>query len=573
MKSTSLRPSLPREVNMRKNKKTIGRAGCVIMTLLIALTILKILSTGPASASNESGTFIDLFTQKAPFDGAGINQSSDMFGPQEKVILYALVLLDGVPVNGTLVTYEVHGPTNASKDIKFYQTAKTNSSGIARMEFSLAVINQTDAFGTWTATASVQVGGKTYSDMLTFQVDYVVKLISTRTLDENLTDRTYFGNGGYVGFEIALKNNAMVKKNTTLGITVFDELGVPVNSSQIHDLIIPPGGRMQYVYSNLLIPKFAVPGNATITVVALDNDLISYSPKISANFTISIYGQIFPNFIDAFVYVEAWPTTVEPGEMVKIYLVTTDQGTVDLNNFYVTLRINDSLLDSFFISSLSSYESQAFQVDWNTGGFSDGTYIITAEVSVFPHEADLSDNTYSCQVEVMTKKPAVLHDIEVTFANCSKNEVYQSETVSITVGVRNNGNLTESTNVNVYYDDALIEKRPVPELPPATEQVIVLKWNTANVPNGTYEIIARADPVEGETNVANNVYHDGLVQIKLPSPKIPSLALIGLAFFALILVAATIAFLFLLIILRYLRRRRKKKPPNRHFTVIAHPHI
>jgi hypothetical protein len=168
--------------------------------------------------------------------------------------------------------------------------------------------------------------------------------------------------------------------------------------------------------------------------------------------------------------------------------------------------------------------------------------------------------------------PPVLHDIEVDYVKCSKNEVFQGETISIIVGIRNNGNLPESTNVSVYYDDVLIEKRSVKELPPKTEQIIMFDWDTTNVPSGTYHITARADPVEGETNLANNVYYDGSVQIKIPSPPSPKLpsGLLALAFLAFALVAGILAIFFLLFMLEYLRRRRKRKRPETHFTLIAH---
>lgn len=175
----------------------------------------------------------------------------------------------------------------------------------------------------------------------------------------------------------------------------------------------------------------------------------------------------------------------------------------------------------------------------------------------------------SATLEIIST-PLVVHDIAVTFAKCSKNEAFQGETLSITVGIRNNGNLTESTNASVYYDDVLIEKRPVTELPPATEQIIVFEWNTANVPNGTYQIVARADPVKGETNLANNVYYDGYVQIKLPSPSPPKLPVVLLAFFVFAVVTGILALLFLLFMLDYLRRRRKKKHAESSFTIIAY---
>jgi hypothetical protein len=524
-----------------------------------------------ASSNNEPGVFIDLFTQKAPFDGRGINQSSDMFGPEELVILYALVLINGTPSNGTLVTYHVYGPVNASKNIEFFQAALTNSSGIAQTEFRLAVENETDAFGTWTAMASIQVGGKVYSDTLTFNVNYVIKIISVKTLNENLTSTEDFGIGGYVGFEIVLVNNAMVEKNITLAVTVFDELDVPVNSSQIHGMIIPPDARIQYIFGNLFIPKSAVPGNATITVVALDENSVAYGPAFSTGFILQPFAPIYPNFVDACVYVEASMIEVEAGETVSISLIVTNQGTLTLEAFNATLAVNDSLLATYFISSLSSYESEVFEFDWNTSGFAAGIYVLTGTIPIFPNEADITHNTYSTQIEVLAPKPTLLHDVVVIYVNCSKSIATQGEVLSIFVVVTNNGNLTESSNVSTYYDDVLIEKRPVAKLLPATPQVLTFEWNTTGVPVGTYEIVGRIDPVLGQTNLTNTVYYDGQVQIVAvkPPPVLPKFVVLVFLLLGFGILAGAILFFFLLITADFLRRRRRKKRPS-HYVVVAH---
>jgi hypothetical protein len=492
-----------------------------------------------------------------------------MFGPEELVILYALVLINGTPSNGTLVTYHVYGPVNAS--IEFFQAALTNSSGIAQTEFRLAVENETTAFGTWTAIASIQVGGKVYSDTLTFNVNYVIKIISVKTLNQNLTSTEDFGIGGYVGFEIALVNNAMVEKNITLAVTVFDELDVPVNSSQIHGMIIPPDARIQYVFGNLFIPKFAVPGNATITVVALDENSVAYGPAFSMGFILLPFAPIYPNFVDACVYVEASMTEVEAGETVSISLIVTNQGTLTLEAFNATLAVNGSLLATCFISSLSSYESQVFEFDWNTSGFAAGIYVLTGTIPFFPNEADITHNTYSTQVEVLAPKPTLLHDVAVIYVNCSKSVATQGEVLSIFVVVTNNGNLTESSNVSAYYDDVLIEKRPVARLLPATPQVLTFEWNTTGVPVGTYEIVGRIDPVRGQTNLTNTVYYDGQVQIVAvkPPPVLPKFVVLVFLLLGLGILAGAILFFFLLITADFLRRRRRKKRPS-YYVVVAH---
>jgi hypothetical protein len=444
-----------------------------------------------------------------------------MFGPQETVVLYALVLVNGVPISGKLVTFEINGPVNILKDIKFYQSAETNASGIAETYFSLAVINQTRAFGTWIVIGRVEVDGKVYSDMLTFQVGWIVELILIRTLDGNLSNRKYFGIGGYVGMEIVLRNNAMVEKTACIAITIFDELSDPVNSSEIDNFIVPPSGKIQLIYNSLSIPKYAVPGNATITVVALNPYGVPYCPGISTNFWITIYNSIFPNFIDAsIVYVDISPTKAEPGEKITIAILVRNEGTVTLSNFYVSVHANTFLVDSRFINYLDPYASQIFYITWDTKGLSEGNYIVTVDVPIFPNEADLSDNIYTSLVELRTIKPTFIHDIQVVNVTCSKNEVYQGETVNITVTVRNNGNATESTNVSTYYNSFLIQEKGILGLAPAAEQTLIFEWNTTSVPEGLYRISAIAYPVEGEINTADNTYYDGLVKIKLRLPQI-----------------------------------------------------
>jgi subtilase family serine protease len=499
-----------------KNRRFTVAVTAFLIIASIVVTATQINATYPIPTAS-----IDVFTQKAPYDGKGPNQPSDMFGPQETVILCALVLVDTVPASGKLVTFEIVGPAHVPTDIKFYQTAETNASGIAETSFSLQVINQTDVFGTWSVIATVEVDGNIHTDTLTFQVNWIIELISVRTLDENLSERTYFGIGGYVGIEISLRNNAKFKKDALIGITIFDELNVPISSLQIKNFTVPPNGKIWYIFNKLFLPKFGVPGHATVNVVALDANNAAYCPKVSATFIMTLYDPISPDFVDAAVYLDFIPAQVEPGETVPITVIARNEGTVTLSDFTVFLYINGVLLNSQFINSLDSYNSQTFETDWNTNGLPEGNYAITASIQPFPNEADLSDNNYTSTVELRTTRPTYfVHDLQVVSVTCSKYDVYQGEIVNIEVALRNNGNATESTNVEAYYDAFLIQEKSVTNLAPATQQVLVFQWNTMNVPERIYLISAIANPVEGETNLADNTYHDGNVRIRAPLPQV-----------------------------------------------------
>jgi hypothetical protein len=494
----------------------------MVILVFIGLTAAssQIVAHADPCASGHVAT-IDLFTQKAPFDGRGPIETSDMYGPQETVELYASVTVNDALASGKLVTFETTGPTGTSKEIRFYLEAETNTSGVAKTQFTLQIINQTDVFGTWIVIASVDVNGTTYSDRLTFKVGWIIEFVSIRTLDENLSDREYFGKNGYVGVEIAVRNNAWVEKNATIEATLFDVAHVPIDIIEIQNFTVPPNGKTWYIYNRLSIKSYALVTNATIVAVALDSKGTAYCPEISTTFWVTILNPVYPNFVDASVYLGYLPRRVEPGQLLTIPVVARNEGTVTLTNLNVSLHVNNSLLDSEFIDSLDPYAQRAFYATWNTSGLADGNYTINANVQTFPHEADLSDNSYTATVQIGTAPPIqiCIHDIRVANVTCSKNEVYQGETVDIEVTVRNDGNFTESTSVGAYYNSTIIQEENVTELAPATERVLLFQWNTTSVPEGTYEISATANPVMGQTNFEHLKYTDGSVKIKSPTVK------------------------------------------------------
>ncbi|MCJ7560950.1 hypothetical protein MUO79_10105, partial [Candidatus Bathyarchaeota archaeon] len=506
------------------------QAFLVIMLILLSVADLgTAFDTFPVRAGSCEGrrTYIDVFTQKPRYNGEGHNQPSDMFGPQDLVVLYALVRINTEPVAGKLVSYEITGP-QGTDDLKFYRVAGTNASGISETLFSLRAINQTDAFGIWTVVARIDVAGQQYTDTLTFEVNWLIELISARTLDGNLTERSTFGLEGYVGVEITVRNNAWTPKTTRLGVTLFDEVNVPINSFEITNLTIPPDGKDWHIYGKLYIPKFGAPGKAWITVVALDGGGTAYCPEISTVFWITILNPIQVNFIDGAVFLEVWPMKAEPGEVIAIAIGVRNEGTVTLNDLNVTLTGDGLPPVSRLISSLGPYAFSSFHENWNTSGMSEGNFTIRAELQTFPHEADTSDNTYTATVE-LESKPVCTHDIQVTSVISSTYEACQGQTVDIRVAVRNNGNSTEATNVRAYYDAHLIYGQSIGELAPESEQVLIFHWNTIGVPEGIYQISATATPVEGETNTADNTYVDGLIRIKICPQTVQDVAVIALS--------------------------------------------
>jgi hypothetical protein len=108
---------------------------------------------------------------------------------------------------------------------------------------------------------------------------------------------------------------------------------------------------------------------------------------------------------------------------------------------------------------------------------------------------------------------SLIRDVAIINVIPSRAWAYQGWPVNIAVKVKNLGNISETFNVEVYYDDDLIGTATVTNLAPNEELDLVIPWNTSGVEEGTYTIRAEAGVVPYEIDTSNNVYVDGTVQI------------------------------------------------------------
>jgi len=577
MRQHGFRSSGKRTVRMRRRRRSIKD---VQAAAILAVFVVSILFSQRMLVRAGAGASIDLFTQKIPIGGRGANESSDMFAPQEPVQLFAEVLADGKPQVGFLVTFEIIEPISVLNRSAFYRTAETNASGIAETGFSLRALGQNESFGTWMTDASVEIDGEILRDFLTFKVGWTVELLSVRTVDENPPnssgfppDRHLFAEDGWVGVQIALRNNLMTVKNASVAVSLVDELGTTVNYALIEDLILPPFQKVVYIFRTIGLPKHTAPGNATVIVAAFDREKVSLCPETSTNVQITIDSPVFPIFKDdSVVYANVYPAVVEPGGMINATVILRNEGTVILNDISVTIYVNNTLITEHTIHSLDPYEYQFISVMWNTNGFPEGNYTFSANATVFPEEADLTDNSYTVPFEIKTTTKMPMHDVAITNVTASPTTAYAGDNIEITVEAANLGNHTETFNVTAYYNDSIIFIRQVTSLLPNQTEIIESTWLTTNVEAGTYRIRAEADVVPGEVNTGNNVFINGQVTL-LPRPpqRFTFFYLLILIFF-LMLVASLVLVMFL-VMSGCLRRRRKKRSTRHSYVIIAHPHI
>jgi hypothetical protein len=261
----------------------------VIPIFIIFFAVFPLAVVDLGFAVNEGGR-IDLFTNKVPFDGRGLNQQSDAFQPQELVGLYARVTYNNAPIANWLVAFQVLDPLN--KTIAVCANS-TNDEGIASFSFRIPWPSG-DAgqvvFGNWKAVATVNIAGKVFMDTLTFQVGWILQVTSIKILSVELNPQMDFLPGETIVFNLTVKNIALTDKAAVIIVDAFDFANYPIAHIIYKDtlMVFQPGESFIKVVSQ--VPKTAIVGKATVSAVAY-NALpeyggVPYSPPCSSHFNV-----------------------------------------------------------------------------------------------------------------------------------------------------------------------------------------------------------------------------------------------------------------------------------------------
>lgn len=499
-----------------------GRLRELALVLAVAGVLFNFLvPSGRLAASQTGHAQIDVFTQKEPFSGRGANMPSDAFGPQEIVVLYALVTTDNTTVENILVAFNVETPN----DGRFSISGRTNASGITSVSFTIATppinITESDVFGYWRVTATFLYAGTVFSDTLTFRVDWVVKLLTVRTITENLTDLSAFGNGGDVGLEITLRSIAKTLRNATISIVVKDELDFTVNFSLIRDFAVQPNEKLLFIYSKATLPKGAHIGLAKVFVsaftVLVSEGGVPFCPAIHAEFSITPEDPLAIDLHDvAVVAVLPSANPLELGQDLTLRTLVRNEGTTT-ESFSVSTYFDSVLLGTVLVPALPPYATMSFYYTIDPSMLTLGNHTISANIPPILKEADLTDNDFSDIVEVVERLPTAVHDIAVTLVTISSSSIFVGDVLRIDVTVFNMGNESETFDLGVFYNSTLIETLRVVSLASLMQETFIFYWNTRYMAPGFYEISASA-PLAGDPSPADNTYIDGVVEIKSGVP-------------------------------------------------------
>ncbi len=106
-----------------------------------------------------------------------------------------------------------------------------------------------------------------------------------------------------------------------------------------------------------------------------------------------------------------------------------------------------------------------------------------------------------------------IHDVATINVTASATDVVSGRVINITVVVKNNGTVTETFNVTLFYDEITIGTKTVANLAPGDQKTLGFAWNTTGIAKGSYRIRAEADSVSEETNKNNNAYIGPLIRV------------------------------------------------------------
>ena len=211
--------------------------------------------------------------------------------------------------------------------------------------------------------------------------------------------------------------------------------------------------------------------------------------------------------------------------------VTVENQGYQVESFNLSVYYNKiNLIGVKQIVNLQPNANVTLGFTWNTSEVNEGFYPISAYAEPVPDEIDISDNTYvDGVVEVRTgPPPLIIHDVAVLTVSSSSTVVYVGEVVEVFVVVKNQGNFTETFNLiasadlntTIIGDETTIGSLTVENLVLNGEKSLVFYWDTLCVVEGCYVLSVLASQVSGEKNLDNNLYVDGVVEVKAKPPPL-----------------------------------------------------
>jgi hypothetical protein len=209
------------------------------------------------------------------------------------------------------------------------------------------------------------------------------------------------------------------------------------------------------------------------------------------------------------------PIVVLPGNPVHVNATVQNLGGL-AETFNVTTYANSNVIGVQKVT-LNSGSSQTLFFTWNTIGYSQGDYNVSAVASTVPGETNTTDNVKAAANIVTILYDG--HDVAVTRVDTAKDSgrtvIGQGYSMNITIKVKNYGIYDETFNTTAYLNTMALQTQTV-TLESAASTTITFTWNTTGFAYGNYTISALVMLAPGETNGWTGPYTYGPVKVTIP---------------------------------------------------------
>jgi len=263
-------------------------------------------------------------------------------------------------------------------------------------------------------------------------------------------------------------------------------------------------------------------GNYTTSAQAA---IVPYETNTANNMLINGTVRILPVSHDvAVLSVYASGSPAIPGDIVNIWADVSNLGS-NQENFNVTVYadldiaiIGDELTIGVQTPTLPRKSSTTLHFSWSIPS-NLGNHTISAKAGVVPGETNTTNNLF---VDGVIRIVPAVHDVAVSNVLVSDTLAVPGDMVAIQVDVSNLGNVGETFNVTAYADtepgvigDEITVGVQGVNRGKGGSTRLTFYWNTTSVSPGNYTISAEAEALPEETNTINNLFIDGVVQVKL----------------------------------------------------------
>jgi len=292
--------------------------------------------------------------------------------------------------------------------------------------------------------------------------------------------------------------------NYTNGLEAIDNVLTNKNSSLISEFnkFITANFFLEDMYVDGTEYRQAITGKTAFNGVWLE---YQYNASITSEVT-----EINSTNVNWDAWMDKWAT-----DYITLNL---DPEKPEYNIFFEGLDLGTNYLVKLVTKKAGNITENIFQLSGQKEGslyLSYDTYENITLVIANVGNTTTSNPSWRVVITAYLIPPPPIYDVAIIGLNLSTSLAVPEQSIAIYVIAKNNGTIREENfNISIYWGEFLIETQPVNRLVPGATEILEINWTIPLGLLGNKQVWANATRVEGETNLQNNHYKDGILKIE-----------------------------------------------------------